>query len=487
MPVKVIEVKGLDWPKGISAQPNAPIGGLHQQLLGCDPFEFMGIAQPSLSPASISLGTIPKFLTNYNASSVGYVLAQSNTKLYQILKDSPYTVVDKTSSITPTGNIDNAVLWNAKYVYAQDDLRAWNLAASDVQLLASFNDSNSMDFRPLCVGADGNLYCGDKTYIRLITNSAGTSGNGTTFQIDSLFVVRALLNDGRYLVVVADNNADASANLQPGDYRCRIYFWDMVKTSNAGANLLPDVLWDIKDSYITAAQFLEGGVFLWGRSGLYVCNAASSPKMLRPFIGTNTLLQQTPLNAAQTTVSKGSLFWVDGGTNSLLQGIINAYGNPITGQKKIFYQPYLNGGNSQQTCLQTVGDQYWMGNNASLIYVHNIGSTRGQLSARSLNVQMEVPHTFEYSKVVLNQPLSSGQTVQHIAYGANGSITVSSGETKSYSASNPKQTLLFRRNGTSATQEKFNDLSVSIVTTGGASLQRVSAYATPLEDANEDL
>ncbi len=48
--IKIQEVKGSDWAKGQSAQPNLPIGGLFRSMSNFDPFEQTGVFIPSLNP-----------------------------------------------------------------------------------------------------------------------------------------------------------------------------------------------------------------------------------------------------------------------------------------------------------------------------------------------------------------------------------------------------------------------------------------------------
>src|SRR6266404_8308679 len=180
---KIIEIKSNDWPKGISAQPNLPVGGLFQRLTGCDPFEQTGVALPSLTPASItpSPSSTPKVLTNWNNAGTSYVYVHSDTKLLRVLKDSPYTQTDITASIT-VDTIKNAILWQGKYIYATTQLRSLTFAGVDTQILAGYN--GALDYIPLCIGADKNLYVGDDSRIHTITSSTGTAGNSVYAQID---------------------------------------------------------------------------------------------------------------------------------------------------------------------------------------------------------------------------------------------------------------------------------------------------------------
>lgn len=478
---KIIEINYKDWAKGISAQPSAAIGGLFQGFTGCDPFEQTGVALPSLVPATISPATTPTALTNWNdGAGNAYVYVHTATKLYRVLKDSPYTITDVTAQITVNA-CNNAILFDSGYVYAGSDLRFNALpvaSGTDVQLAAGFN--GTMDFNALCIGKDKNLYVAQNSRVGqvLLTSHTWTS---LSFAIDGNFNVRDMVNDGQYLVIIADNNAPTLTGRQVGNYRCRVYFWDLSKAQ-------ADVIYDIKDSYLISAKILDDSVYIFGYKGMYVCSSATAPKMIRPMVGSKALTLAKPNSPAQVTSQNGSLYWVDGGTNTLYKHNVHAYGNPITGEKKIFYSPYVDtGANMLQTVIQTVGDQFWVGGDTPAIYVHNIGTTRGNMNITTLDIPMELPHKFDYTKVVLTQPLSSGQSVSHNAVSQNNANTVSTSDTRTFANVGAKQSFLFRRSATANQSEKFENLRLNISTTGGAAVQRVSTYATPMDDTNEEL
>lgn len=484
--MKIAESKNEDWSKGISAQGNIPIGGLFQQMKGVDPFYNQGLVVPSFTPSTITPSSTPKFITNFNTGGVAYTYWHSDTEIKQTLKDSPYTQVDKSSFITFTLPVMGAIIWadiatgTSKYIYARagGSLRAVPvpLAAGDIEIKAGFN--STPDDMPLCIGADGNLYHGDNSRVGIITSGAGTAGNAGFFSIDGNFQVRDLINDGTYLVVLADNNTQTTAGRQVGNYRCKIYFWDMKKS-------LADYIYEVQDSYLIAGKQLDGSIYFFGYNGLYICNAGTPPKLIRPFAGFNGLSVAKPTTSYQLIKNKGSLLWIDGLNSVLTNGNIYAYGNPTTGQHKIFYTPHLNANTSSlQTVLQVVGDQYWVANASPTIYVHNIGSTNGTATITFLDKVMPQPHKFDFVKVVLSAPLASGQSVSCLVTGQNGGKTISATETKSYSASNPRQQLIFKVNPSTNSENRFEDIRVTI-TSVGASLQRVAIFATPLEDSTE--
>lgn len=486
---KIFELKNEDWSKGISAQGNIAIGGLFQVLKGIDPFYNQGLATPSLTAESFTPSATPKFLVNFNTGGSEYVYWIGATSIKQVTRESPYTQTDKTSELTYTGSTEiiGAISWKGKLIYVNknNDMRSNTIPiaiGTDVQIKGSFNyNSSTYDCMPLCVGGDGNLYHGDQSRVGQITSATGTSGNSNYFNVDDGFYVRDLINNGRYLVILADNNLGNLADRKVGNYRCRVYFWDMIKST-------ADVIFDVNDSYLIAGKQLDGNIYFFGYNGLYVCNEATSPQMVRPFIGYNGLSRAKPYSSYHLVRSKGSLYWVDGSNNVLYNGVINAYGNPVPGTK-IFYQPHLNdnqGQSNQHTCLAVVGDQFWVGDASPKIYIQNTGSTNGIGSIVTLDKILPQPYRYELTKVVLASPLTSGQSVTFSATGANGSKTISSQETKSYSASNPRQTLIFKLNPSSGTQNIIEDLRVSVTATG-ASIQRISVYGTPLDDITENI
>lgn len=69
---------------------------------------------------------------------------------------------------------------------------------------------------------------------------------------------------------------------------------------------------------------------------------------------------------------------------------------------------------------------------------------------------------------------------------SNGLNSTLSSETKVYDASNPRQTLVFKRIPAVNSPDKFTDFTV-VVRVGGAKLSRVTTYATPLDDTNEEI
>jgi hypothetical protein len=485
MSQKILEYKNKDWMAGISAQRDLPMGGLFQSLMGCDPFEFGGLACPSLAPASQSLGTTPLSLVSWNSgpsSYTNYIYALSATKLYQVLKDSPYTVVDQTSQINQNlysggtmVSMSNATTWKGKYIYVIVDNNSNGYVRANTFAVASGNDQtlqrgfqNNMDYMAMCEGADGNLYCGNDSCIFEQTTATGTTngttqtGNGVQFKIDPGFYVRDILNDGRYLVIFADNNTMNVVNRVTGSYQCKIYFWHMVQTDGNG-RIVCDAIWNFIDSYIIGAKVTEGNAIqMITYNGIWVTNVATFPKMIRPFPSVAYLALQRPTNPSQIVYVKGSLLWTGGGISTSIYG----YGNPITGQQKIFYAPYPTGASNLPTCLLSVGNNFIVGDASNTLYFFNVtGSARGTISLQSLCTDMIQPCRFDFIKVVLDQKLIAGQSVQ-VTASSNGGQDLITNETQSY-ASPGKQSFLFRRVPTTTNQpDKFENLTINVSSVG---------------------
>jgi len=481
---KIIDLQTKDWSNGISAQANMPIGGYFQSFRGIDPFYNQGLATPSFPEETVTPSTAPLMITNFNTGGVTYIYWHSATELKQTLKDSPYTQVDKTSEVSFVGGfaVNGAIIWKNKYIYARQgsDIRANSLpvaSGSDIQIKAGVN--SSFDKMAFCVGADGNLYHADNSRVGILTSATGTAGNANTFNIDSDFNVRDLINNGKYLVIIADNNNQLSTDKKIGNYRCRVYFWDMIKTT-------ADIIYDVQDSYMIAGEQIDGNIYFFGYNGLYVCNLATSPKLIRPFTGYNGVSNQLPLHAYQLTQNKGSLYWVNGVSDAVKNGNVFAYGNPTTGLQKIFYNPYSFNGTGLHNIIQVVGEQLWIATAEPKMHIVNTSSGVGTGVIATLNQIMPNLFRYEYTKIVLAVPLSSGQSVTFLAVTGGGGNAVSSSETKSYSATNPKQTLIFRRIAGVNTLQRFEDIRLSI-TVVGASIVRVTTYATSLDDSSEDL
>ncbi|HUC20463.1 MAG TPA: hypothetical protein VMR98_03145, partial [Candidatus Polarisedimenticolaceae bacterium] len=348
-----------------------------------DPFEMAGMMCPPLTASIVSLGATPKYLTPINILGTAYWYVHCDTKLYRVLNDSPYTATDVTAQVSTTDGattgIRGAALWKGKYIYStatkifSNDLPV--LAASEVTILNGVS-SSLVDHR-FTTGADGNLYFTDVGSVGRITNTAGTSGNtfaAVTFS-DASMVVRHLVNDGRYLVILADNNGGTAptsyGSLPTNRSRCQVLFWDMVKGNF-------EQIWELDDSYLIGGIHQDGAIYIFGSDNLYVCNIATPPRSILNFKGNSTITAK-PTSPSQITRGRGSIYWTDGNTTS---GQIYAYGSLIPGTPKIFYQPYTSASSDPLTALGFNGTNFFGADSHPNMQIFNAGTARNNASIK---------------------------------------------------------------------------------------------------------
>lgn len=490
---KIFELKGQDWMRGLSVQTGMALGGLFQSATGFNPFETIGFMQPSLSYLGLTAPvTNPvKAITHWNDGTTGYLYAHSESKLYRYLRLSPYTQLDVTAEVTfsATGaDFSGGLLWRGsadsvlRYIYANsDEIRSNTLPvaiAADKQILSAGH--SELDIRKMCIGADKNLYIPYVGGVNKCVTNDSTSGNVVAaFAIDKGYTVRDLLNDGRYLVIFADNNTISTTSRLVGTYSCRAYFWDMAKNT-------ADVIWDFPgESYLIGAAYLDGAIIVFGYNGIYVCNSVTPPKMIASFLGNSTLTRR-PANPYQITSDGSTVFWGDGA--SVNTGIY-AYGSLPGSNKKIFYTPYVAATTNAITALSSSANLLFAAHTTPSLVVYNTGSTRGDASVLTTPIQLEQPFRYGYTKIVLKDKLSSGQSVtfKALTAGELGGLVVSDQETKSYSASNPRKDFKFEITPATNSVSVIEDLVIQVTGTAGATIERVTIYGEPLPDANANL
>lgn len=478
---KILELKGEDWSKTLSVQTGLALGGLFQSYTGADPFERVGFLQPSLSATELTTPSTDavKVITPLNISSTSVVLAHSNSKLYKYLTTSPYTQTDLTASINVSANVAGALYWKGKYVYAQPtSLRSWDLSSTDVEILSG-SYSSSLDVRHLCIGADKNLYTTDYGSISKCVINTGTSGNALdSFLIDSNHTGRSQINDGRFLVIFADDNTVATSTRTVGTFSCRAYFWDMVKST-------ADVIWDFPgESYLIGAGILDGTILVFGYNGIWVCNAFTQPKMIASFLGNSTLVGRRPTTPYQIVSTPNAVYWADGSANGQF---IYAYGHIPGSSKNYFYTPYQTHSSSYaHTSLASTAGTLFTGVDAPKLYAHNVGSTRGNATVQTAPVSLGQPFRYGYGKVVLREPLTTGQGIDLRAYTASGTV-ISGTNSKTYSSVGAKKTFTFPLKAESGSTSVMEDISILINPQAGAAVERVAIYAEPVQDANQTI
>ena len=482
MSTKILELKGKDWLTGFSRQAGIATTGLFRSMVNFDPFENEGYLQPSLAVTDLTAPvTNPiKVITPFIDGTTPKFYAHSESKLYEYLRNSPYTQTDKTAEIdiaNATGgkNITGAIIWKGKYIYSQLPYIFSNAipvaSASNVEIMSSGN-SATMDIGVFCIGSDKNLYCADYGSITKLTSTTGTAGNTTNFfAIDVGFTVRDIVNDGRYLVIIADNNHQVTTSRVAGDYQCKVYFWDPNRALTTA-----DVIYDIQDSYLIGAEIVDGAITIFGYNGIYVCNSANPPKQIWSFLGNSTVTKR-PQNPYCITLGNGIIYWGDGATNG--QQVYALRGTTV-------YSPYqTHEGVTYHTALQFSSNALLAGTTLPKMSINNIGSTRANLTASTTIFQLSEPHKLDYIKVTLKAPMSSGMAVDVGMYDSNGSIIKGITDTKSFTTFGAKKTLIFSPTGEAGSVQFFEDFYLIINPQGGAVIERVAVYATPSADNSQ--
>lgn len=476
-PIKIYEIKGEDFAKGLSYSTNFPIGGLYSSASVFNPFEDYGYYIPSLD-AVVTDNTktfTPTVLTSFNSSGTAYIYCHTPTKLFSVLDGSPYTTTDVSAEISVASPVVGAGLFKGRYIYVASAASVYSNVipvanASNVEILASA--ATSEHWRPMCVAPDKNLYICDGGQIDQITNVTGTSSNTANYySLESGMISRDVANEGHYLVVIADNNGShkISSNGTTGNYRCQVLFYDV----NNGRSTA-DYIYEFTDSYVTSVKVLDGAVYIFGKDNLWVCNSQTPPKAIFSFKG-NSTITQPPEKPFQVTIKGNSIHWVAEDNNTY------AYGSMVSGQKKVFYSPYYTASN--QYCITNNGSNFYIGCDGSnqMLRVTGTGSTRSLSTLATAKQFLPQSYKFAYVKVIMKAKLASGGSVYLGMTNSDGNITYAT--TKVYSTIGAKQIIRFdieNDSSPNASVKEFNDF---VLTVGSnQAIARVEVYAYPIDN-----
>lgn len=480
-PIKIYELKGEDFTKGLSYSTNFPVGGLYSSASIFDPFEDYGYYIPSLDTV-VTDNTktfTPTTLTSVNISGVAYIYCHTPTKLFSVLDGTPWTTTDVSAEINVANPVTGSGIFKGKYIYitgltSQVFANAIPVAsASNVEILSSARTSEH--YRPMCIAPDKNLYIADGDSIDQILSVVGTATNTTSYYLtEAGMIVRDLVNDGHYLVAVADNNSShkVSSNGVTGNYRCQVLFYDV----NNGRSTA-DYIYEFTDSYVTSVKVLDGAVYIFGKDNLWVCNSQTAPKSIFSFKG-NSTITEPPERPMQVTVKGNSIHWVADNNNTY------AYGAMVGGQKKVFYSPYYT--SSNQSCITNNGTNFYIGNDGSnqMLQVTGTGSTRSLSTIETARQFLPQAYKFAYVKVIMKQKLSSGGSVYLGMTNSDGNITFAT--TKVFSTIGAKQSIIFNlENDTTASVKEFNDFVLAVGS--NQAIARVEVYAYPIDNYDQTI
>lgn len=478
-PIKIYEIKGADFMKGLSIQSDFALGGLFANGT-TDPFRKMGYMTSVPTNTEIDDTVITSevtYLASKNSGAEGYVYAINDSlvdkvKSFYRIQISDGSVIDYSDQIDQNAaspiSHNGLAFYKGRVIYEQGgSLRSNTITptiANDTNILTSASTGGNQTPIMFAVGPDGVMYYtanGNASIGKILSVTATTGNTNTAFTMtDTALTPKDLCNDGIYLIWVADNNANKSIY---GNATCRIFFWDTIKSK-------ADIIYDIPDSYVISCRYVDGKVLILGASGLWVCNSATPPKLIFPLTSS-----KLPTLANQVTTKDNIMYWVAPG----LVNRVYAYGSKIG--SPILYNPFNLSASSDLALAFVSSGDYFVGSDENGVFLHDTNATPVNGNLQSVFTPLAQTYKFAYAKLTLKAPLATGEQVTLGIFNGNGGVIMNS-TNKNFSSVGAKQTLKFDPNPLAGSFSQFEDISVSIVTSGDIAVQRVTIYAIPLPD-----
>jgi hypothetical protein len=473
MSEKILEIRGEDWMKGLSYNTTLPYGGLFQSATNFDPFRGTGIMIPSFTPLRVGDAQVTKVIqyqTTVEISGSRFLFSWAGNDssvapaLYKTLILNGVTT-DESSSITATNSSARGLATTGGFlVYARDtEIRSCLLDLStNVQILTT--DVTSAE-HPFTTGWDGNLYFPNGNYvgkINVTTGLAATTGNDArAFALEANMTVRHLVNDGRYLVIMADTGV-ATPNSQTTN-NCMVGFWDLTSGSLAQR-------FDFFDGGLVGGAFMDGAIYVLGVQFMYVTNVGMFPKAIQNFSNTRSSLYLGSANRASTIFKQGnSIYW--GSSSSIF-----AYGSLVAGAKKVFYNPYVFNATVSSfifagalPCGATTGSQ--------LFEIGIAPATNATVSILTANIPLPMPYKFDWAKITSRLTLASGDTMSFTLGSQSNTSVVTGTSTFSFAADGAKQTKIFKTSGNSTSLSSFFEELVMTITSN-FSIEKIEVWGT---------
>lgn len=491
----ILKIKSTDWEKALSHDIETFTNGIFKVFSNCFPFFRKGNLQPVLAPTELGFGTISPTLPIKKI----FPIFDSTQKFYVWQGDgtngpaSQLHVTDGASVTNVTAQIASGTytpremsIWQNKLIYIKDTEARANVvpvsAGSDVQVLSGLTSTGALGTpHPGCVGADRYYYIGNGNNVAKLVIATGTLGNSTAVatSLESGYTVRQLINDGRYLVWIADN-AQALTNSQFKN-SCVVAFWDMAKA-------VFDQVYEFTDSYITSGELIGDIIKIITPSGIYHCNIATRPRLIVPFdtASRSILNSEIPTDHKCTAVWKQNfLLW--GSQKSTGNDAIYAYGNNTVGNTDRLINPFTVTSNPI-TAIGTDNNSVLagVGNSGSVkLYIMNNAGSNETSVANVAGTVLDQPYTFDFAKVVTRSPISSGASVSlKILNGASststGTKSIKSSETKTNSTDPGEKNLIFKHTSLDdGTDVKAFDEISDIELTTNVPIKEMEIWGTP--------
>lgn len=475
VPVKLIELSGESWLKGVSYHPNIAIGGLFRSLSNFDPFEKLGVFKATLNPTQRGSGTTTvagAYNVGFTDGGTSYFYTFGDTSKVYRVNITAGSVADKSAQITGITTIRGAERFKNKVIYANDSTIFSNsiplVLASQTTIVAGLQTANHI----MKIGPDRNLYATNKQYIARITNAAGLSGNSAQYlSFEDDVVTRDIESDGQFLVIAGDTNEVNGSTL--GTNRCFVAFWNMKSKD------LTQV-WEFTDNQIFSIELLENEVIVHGRDNIYTCSVTSPIQVLMPLRGnSNFVLASSPTPGR--LIKKGtSVLWGNSGN-------VYAYGRLTPAMKKIFYQPNsLASGNIVSLFFD--GSILWATSDDGKLW--QFTSATSQTSVLVVDdIDFKRPYELAFIKAQLLETLTSGQSLAVQILTAGGNRVLDLSDSFDYATFGAKLNHIYYPKPalSSSDAPTFEDATnFTITNTGGVQVKRFEMWGYPI-DPTQDL
>jgi hypothetical protein len=241
-----------------------------------------------------------------------------------------------------------------------------------------------------------------------------------------------------------------------------------------------DFVHEFTDSYLISVKVLDDGVYIYGKDNFWVCNSQTKPTPIFSFQAGSTITEP-PLYFFQVAQKNNIILWC-GQTNQR----IFSFGSRISGQKKIFCQPYTTSANPQ--VISFSGNRVYVGTNGNnqMLIVLNTGSTRVSGTITTVNTILETPFKFAYIKVIMKNKLDAGSSIAVGLDSQDQLAKVSNLTTKVFSQVGAKQSLIFTVENDPLNSAKiFNEISLTCVS--NRPVQKIEVWAYPVEDNDQTI
>ena len=502
-PIKIIEIKDKAWMGGISVYPYVPTGGLFSQATNFDPFIKAGLHTPSGDPTrygDAQIGSnvrISSFITYSSTVLAGRLLYAfgsdgSTAKLFDI-RTSDGTTTDVSSKLSVSGTSRGAIEFKGKAVYIYSTTVTSNSipipsSGGEVTILSGLNSTGNAFMK---VAPDRNLYITNGNKIARITSVTGTSGNATAFlTFEDNMATRHLDDDGQHLIIVGDANTQdpgsgnfGSYNLGDSSsrYRCFVAFGNM-KSQDLTR------VWDFNDQRVFGVTVVEDEVIIIGVDNIYTCSVNSKPRVLVPLKGNASLPASTVAVEPYAVIKQenGVSIWAS-------EKGLRGYGRIHPSLPKAFFTAYTIPDSANFTTIRALvatgnsTNNMWATTDNGRLYTF-INTTTQTSTLTIAGIDFKQPYRFAFAKVILDDDLASGQSVDIEILTGNGDQTVvkntknqdPSFDFTTYGAVKSHIFYPYQTDGSTTSSDVFDDLSDIKIINVGANIRRFEIWGYPI-------